>query len=298
MTGHIFSRGKPQKAARSTPLPVGSETPPPAEPTGKVARLILAYLKGIFPRPETPKLVSSAIREKHATVRKEMFRMEALGQVINVNGTGWYRSWADPVLLKLAEKPEPCLHALQIEAVAPLSGGLPLPRGALQATLRADGAWTPQQADKSAVRSEWIGGRKVTFQAFTTGTVLVSVSATDKPVTFAEWPAFYGELKGLAKGVGLDIENPMTRLANIEFNVDWRAFFLSGVKRMKVTSFARAWGQVYQKHRDALRMELRVAPTEMTMEEAARVILTLAGGLNVPAQAFAPSPDPLGPEVA
>lgn len=296
MTGHLFSGGKPPKAARQSPLQVGASATPRA-PTGRVAKLIDSYLRGIFPRPETPKLIAMQIREKHATVRKEIFRMEEAGQVINVQSTGWYRAWADPSLLALAEKPEPCLHGLQIETVAPLSGWGP-PRGALQATLRGDGEWAPVKSNDSAQRTEWVGGRRVTFQAYGTGTALVSVNASAKPVTFEEWPEFYGELKGLSKGVGLDLEVPTSRCVGVEFNVDWRAFFLSGVTRMKVAHFAKAWGQIYQKHRTALRMELRVAPTELTIEEAARAISILAQGAPPVRVAPATEPAPYGQEVA
>jgi hypothetical protein len=297
LTGQIFSGGKPQKAARSMPLQGGSASPPP-EPTGRVARLIAAYLKGILPRPETPKLIALAISEKQGTVRKEIHRMEERGQVINVRGTGWYRLWLDPGVLALAEKPEPCVHAIQMTTVAPLSGGLPVPRGALQAVLNAGAGWAPNKADKSAVRTEWVRGRAVTLQSFTTGTVLISVSATSAPISYAEWAEFWSELKGFARAFNMDLASPVTHLTCIEFNVDWRAYFLSGVKRMKVSTFSRAWGQIYQKHRDALRIELRVAPTEMTAGEGARIIAELAGSFARAPPMLPPSPDPLGPEVA
>lgn len=257
-----------------------------------------AHLRRIFPRAEQPKLIALAIREKHGTVRKEMSRLEASGHVVNVDRTGWYRAWADADILHRAEQVEPAIHALQFTAPLPLGRGLPPPRGALQARLRGDERWGVSEEDKAAFLRERISGRSLEVRAFQTGTLLFSVSATDVPIRGGEWPEFYGELRGFARGLGVDLDSPFALLVNVEFNVDWSSFFMSGVKRLKVTQFSRTWAQIYQKHRDTLRMEIRVAPRDVSVSEAARAMMILAHGSRVAAVPEIPPPDPYSPEVA
>lgn len=280
MTGSFSGLGKPRKVARKKPhLSTPSEPPaaPDRAPTGRVARLIWGYLRGIFPRTEQPKTIARQIRERPPTVRKEIVRLEESGHVINVDQTGWYRAWADPSLLSFAERPEPCVHGLQLECVVPLSGGLGVPRGGRQAKLAGYEArgWAVDDSNDQAVRVFWPMGRRLEMRASGTGSLQINIGATRAPVTFADWPEFVAEVRGLCLAYGIDLDAPTSRLVNVEFNADWRQFFLAGLKRMKVSSVSTAWGQIYQKHRDALRLELRVSPKELTFNEAAASLIFL-----------------------
>jgi hypothetical protein len=310
LTGPIFARRKPLKAATKLPLSAGPGSPPPATgaslplPTGRLGRAIVSFLRGVFPRTEQPKTIARQIKEKHASVRREIGRLEERGFVVNVDETGWYRAWADPRLLAFAERPEPSVHGLQILAAVPLSYPSGVPRGLRQARLQgheADG-WHGDEngGNGQAVRHFWIEGRRVEFRASETGRLQISVHATDNPIRFEDWDKFVSELRGLAQGLGVDLRAPTTVLSNVEFNADWRQFFLSGVKRMKLAHVSTAWGQIYQKNRDALRMELRVAPQGLKFEEAAAALIFLTE-YRVPMVPEVPAPsapDPFSPEVA
>lgn len=280
MTRSVFSASAPPIEAKKAPLQgrggnavVGA----PRTPGGRVGRLIWNYLRGIFPREELPKSIAVAIREKPATVRKELRRLEESGHVVLVAAGGWYRAWADPALWTMTEKPEPSCHGLQFTTLAPPGGGLGVPRGATQAKLSGATArgWAADESNDTASRREWVMGRPVTLQAYGTGTVIVNVSASRDPVKFADWSEFAAELRGLCRAFGIDLDSPSSRLVNVEFNADWRTYFLGGMKRMKLSSVSRAWGQIYQKHRDALRLELRVSPKELKFTEAAQALVAL-----------------------
>lgn len=293
LTRPFFSGKKPPKAAREKPLV------PDTPKTGTIASQVWNFLRAEanFARSFTPKALAAALRLRESTLRKELLRMEARGQVENVEASGWYRAWLDPGLLALREKPEPCIHALQMKLIGAAGGGLGVPRGGRQAVLSGatERGWAHDESNDQATFSDTLpGSRRVMLQASSTGVVLVNVRASDNPIRFAEWPEFYGYLKGWAHGKQLDLDAPTSMLVNVEFNADWKSYFLEGMKRMKLQAVGRAWGQIYQKHQSALRMELRVAPAEMTMREAAGAIVAMVHYNAVPAlgQGSAPATAP------
>lgn len=193
---------------------------------------------------------------------------------------GLYRAWTSPDLLAGAEDPDPGFHGIQVVAKLPPGGGRALP-GAVQSTFGAMG-WVRNEGAKSLIRREEVGGRTLTFEVHpATGSLVVSMSATSAPLRAPEEVEQFGaRLAGYLQALGVDIESPTTRLVRVEMNRDYHAFALKGVTDISWRVFKNAWSHFYQKHKELLRMELQIAPVDLSLRE----------GLDLMRTAFAPRP--------
>jgi hypothetical protein len=265
----------------------------PIVPEKGAARKIALFLRGIYPRTDTPKAIAKATGLSWGGVRKELHRMRARQQV--ETGThGLYRAWTSVDLLPKVEAPEMMMHGLQIVAKLPPNGGRALP-GAIQTTFGAMG-YERTEGAKSLLKREFIHDRKVHFDIHpATATVVISVSASSAPLRTTDLDAFFAKLSGYCSAIGVELDSPNTRVARVELNADYKQFEVSGLTDVSLKAFQNAWAHLYQKHADLMRIELQVVPTSLSLAEAVEIVKGLTG----PRQVWTPpAMDPNAPEVA
>lgn len=243
---------------------MGSEHPPRL-PSGEVEREVVRFLKAELPRTvptnEIVRMISHRVGCHPGTVRKALCRLVDRDPppVLRVE-RGWYRAWLDPEDLAKVERPLPHLHAIQLRATLPQNRGLP-PRGG-QATFQGSGPGPEFETGSKQWHDRWVWrGRKVLVQlSSTTGTLLISLSASDDPLEPQEFAEFTERLAGWCDAHGLWWDDRMAEVVTLELNQDYAELSVSEFRRARLRVFKDAWVQVYQKAERLMRMELRVAP--------------------------------------
>lgn len=270
----------------------------PRLPRGKVARRIVLECRLEPRRLWTPKKLAGALGLNEGTVRKELRRIiepkeDGTPPPLISLGDGHYKAFIDTSCLNRVEQPDLELHAIQLCSKLPLNKGWGLGVGGPPVF----GGLTAQKRWREVVRSKdgrsmgqhqgeymWRGRRYFVVVSSTTGSIQVSMSASDNPLKPADLDQFLEHLDPLMEGLGLvwrrsDIEVPLN---NVEAHFDYRSLFIGAKNRVKLKKFRNSWAQIYQKG-EKLRMEIRMHPVEdeeLRWSELASILGTITTPLR------------------
>lgn len=232
-------------------------------------------------------------------VKKELCRLLAAGPddsppPVQRTGPGLYACFLGPNELLRLENPTPHIHALQLAftgALPPPNGGSPPgsrththawgagARPREETLLPAQSSWQRVEASKSWQCRRWFEARPITMQAFpTTGTLLVSVDSSDRPLDPSSLAQLRTWLEATLQAEGMTWRDPTVK--TVEVNRDFHRVRLSATEaarfylgRMGLSGphlgFAQLEGalvQVYQKDRlGVMRQEIRLQPRDLDM---------------------------------
>jgi hypothetical protein len=164
------------------------------------------------------------------------------------------------------------------------------------------------EASASFQCRRWFESRSVTMQAYpTTGTLLVSVDASDRPLNAEALGSLRTWLEATMQAEGFPWSDPSVK--TVEINRDFHRIRLSGAEaarfylgRMGMSGttlrFAQLEGalvQVYQKHRlGVLRQEIRLQPRDLDMAGLQAMVTSMFYGPLPAEEPFTPSTPPEG----
>jgi len=233
---------------------------------GGVGRVVIAYLRGIFPRTATPKEIAAACKVSHEAVKKVLTRNpEYVTQVRR----GEYRAFLDGALMRGLHTPECEVHNLVV--VAPLSLSA---RGALPAAGRG------LQAEE---RVSWWRGRRVTIsieagERKQVPKVVVYLAASEKPLKVPEFVEYVEHLGGILAAAGAVHDGPDVKVRRLEVNADYPLpkVALAGAEVMTLSGFKGGLLKAYNKRKlGVLRLEACLWPVDARPEEIIRVFAEL-----------------------
>lgn len=307
---------------RSTATKLPSQGVGPRIPSGALGRAIVALLRSDPSRTYSPDEIAKAIGAARKSVGKELCRLITVGKndsppPVQRTGQGLYGCFLGPRDLHLIESPMPKVHALQLVWKLPPGGGsAPRSRARTHARgrlaeaawgeLNAQGAWIHDDGSRSFRRITTHNDHKATLQVFpTTGTLLVSLSTTQKPLDPAGLQAIRAWLQGMFDGEGWPWYEP--RVATVEINRDFKrirlagrdavTFFLgrmavNGERNLNLQALEGALYKLYnKKDLGVLREEIRLHPRELDLSNLQALVTTLFyGPLGQPPPPSVPAP--------
>lgn len=284
----------PHKAAKKPP----QTTAVPKMPSGKIARRIVAMLRGEPGRVFTAHEITVKVGHSSGAVRKEMTRLTACrderpAPLVRVE-RGLYRAWLSPAALQALEEAPPRVHGLQLAFRVPQTGGEAPPR----AYTHAREGWLEITSSKSIQRRLQVMERWATVQVFRTGTVLLSLDSSKNPLDARELANMTPFLMGAFTVMGLPWVQP--KVASMEVNRDFKVVRLrgrellqfrmrggiqtGGDKELTLQELQSAIIRIYNKEElGVMRMEARLEPIGLTLTEASAMITNMVyGPLQVP----------------
>jgi len=124
-------------------------------------------------------------------------------------------------------------------------------------------------------------GRPITITLYPKSpTILVQLQATNNPLTFEEFSGFCFWLFGW--GANERILDHTWAVKQFGWNIDFVSLDMtkSGFKRLTLKSFRNDWFQIYQKHKDVMRVETHLNPQDMGLTDLQRLVNVMQGAVN------------------
>lgn len=230
---------------------------------GTIGQRIVGYLQASPRVPFTPNEIARDMNLHPGTVSKELIRLQ---QRKAPNGdpyvtrlqTGAWRSFRDAAMMEKIEAPNVSLHAVQASFRMPLNRGWGPPAGAPPGGFAA---WKENGQNGQFATEVFWGAHLMTVAVSpTTGTIQVSLKASDVTISVAGLENFLAFLDGFMAGQRLKWLSDSARVDNIELNWDNKRVALAGARRLSLRVVKNAWAQGYQKDLWRLRRELRFSP--------------------------------------
>lgn len=284
----------------------------PRNPTGLLARKIVAVLRRDPARSLTVHELVAEVRKGKSAVKKELCRLLLPGKddtppPVQRTGRGLYAAFVGPEELARIESPTPKVHALQL--VWPVPGSPPFGGSPPRSPPSSQGwdfgvlhghAWVHDEGSKSYRLVRWHSSLKITLQAFpTTGKLLASVDSSENPLDAPALGTLRTWLEATLQAEGFPWTEP--RVVTVEINRDYHRvrlngreaarFYLgrmglSGERSLKLGHLEGALVQIYNKERlGVMRQELRLQPRDLDLPNLQAIVASMFYG---------PMPDDVG----
>lgn len=253
-----------ERSSRAGNVPRDKKNVPDSNaPKHDLRERIVAFFEAHAPNEFQIKFVASKLRGvKYEAVKKSIQREmnNPKSKIVRVR-EGWYRIARTPEqLANVATAKRLGIHGIQIQGKCP--------DDPIRYYLHQNAPFKDNNHGKYSFE---FNGRPVTIDVYRRSpTVVVWLKATKNPLDFSEFNEFAYWLLGWAQGKIMEHTWEVKQWGwNMDFvNLDMTK---SGFKKMSLQTFRNAWFQIYQKQADLLRVEIHMAPRDLTLQDVMRI---------------------------
>jgi hypothetical protein len=184
---------------------------------------------------------------------------------------GWYRTGRTPeIMSKIASAKRLGIHGIEISGKCPDDPTRSRLLRNSECKINHNGQYS----------FEFLG-RPVTITLYPKSpTILVQLQSTSNPLTFEEFNGFCFWLFGW--GANEKILDHTWQVKQWGWNIDFVNLDMtkSGFKRITLKAFRNDWFQIYQKHKDVLRVEAHMNPQDLCLTDLQRLVSIMLSATN------------------